>query len=136
MKDTKKKISFDFDGCLERSHVQDFVSILNKSAMFEIWIVTSRYEDTSKYSNMVLTKDCEDNKDIFKVAKKLDIPRSRIVFTNMNYKYKFIDSMKFLWHLDDSQIELGFINKMTLTKGISCLKNTYIRKCLKLWKDS
>jgi hypothetical protein len=129
----KIPISFDFDGCLERVHVQNFVSILHKSAMFEIWIVTSRFTE-EEFEKRYFTKD--SNKDVFEVARKLDIPLKRIHFTNHEWKYKFVDSMKFLWHLDDSIIELDFINRMTLTKGISCLKSTYIRKCLKLWKDS
>ena len=44
-----QKVSFDFDNTLDFEHIQMYAKNLIEKKI-EVWIVTSRYEDTSKYN--------------------------------------------------------------------------------------
>lgn len=106
-----KRISFDFDGTLQIDAVQDFASELIRDG-FEVWITTTRYEDSKKD----LFPYNPTNQDLYKVAMKLGIPHHRIQFTNMELKYRVLDG--FLFHIDDQFIELKHIEEHTNTKGV------------------
>jgi len=120
-----KKVSFDFDSTLSRTHVQDFArSLVNKG--YEIWIVTSRFEDCDNYNFKT------NNDDLFEVAKDVGIPKSQIQFMNMEDKYEFFLDKDFIFHLDDDWVEINMINSKTNTQGISCFGTSgWKNKCKK-----
>jgi hypothetical protein len=118
------KVSFDFDGTLEMESVQEYAADLIKRGL-EVWVVTSRFGDDELYRKFFQTSTNVDlsNRDLRKVTDKLGIPEERIHFTNMKDKWRFIENMGFIWHLDDDWIENEMINIKTLTKGINIFGN-------------
>lgn len=120
-----KKVSFDFDDTLSFEIAQNYAKELIKKRI-EIHIVTSRYEDPSRYPFKT------NHNDLFEVAKKLNIPNINIHFTNFINKYHFfIENEDFIWHLDDNENEIHYINKNTKVKGIWWLDGNY-----KYWCDN
>jgi len=113
MKMNKKlKVSFDFDSTLSKIEIQEYALSLIENGI-EVHIVTDRFEETSNcaYSNDYL----------FDVAKKLGICKDNIHFMNMTDKYKFfIKKTDFIWHLDDDDIAMEFINDET---DVMCIHN-------------
>jgi len=124
------KVSFDFDATLDRVLVQDYAqSLINKG--FEVWILTSRFEDCDNYDFKT------NNDDLFKVADKLGIKREHIKFMNMVDKYEFVLTKDFIFHLDDDWVEINMINSRTKTKGVSCFGNSvWKNKCNRIIKDN
>lgn len=104
---------------------------------FEIWIITSRYDDEHLVENfdMELHYARLTNKDIFEKAKDLNIPKERIVFTNMSDKHTFLKDKNFIFHLDDDHIENDLINKYTNCVAISAISSnwkTNVKEVLKI----
>ena len=98
-----KKISFDYDGTLEYEHIEEYAKELIEKG-YEIWIVTTRWEDPSKYSHYV-THD-----DIKGTMERLGIPKEHIHFNNMEYKHTFFkENDNFIFHLDDNDEEYRFM---------------------------
>lgn len=125
------KISFDFDGTLENKTAQKLAALLI-SMGFEIWIVTTRWDDT--YSTNVLDEPTR-NDDLYEVAKALGIPNSNIVFTNMTWKVDyFMNNKDFLFHVDDNLTEVKAIHGKAKVKTFSCwgTNGTWYNKALKL----
>ena len=116
------KVCFDFDGTLDRKHVQDYAkSLIIKG--YEIWICTSRLEDTKAPNK-------EWNDDLYKIALSLKIPNSRIKFMNYDDKFTFFIDNDFIFHLDDDWIEINQINSRTKTMGVSCFGTSgWKKKC-------
>ena len=83
----KMKISFDFDGCLDRESVQKYAKQLIDRD-FNCIITTYRLEEYSPP---------DSNDDLFAVAEKLDI--SEIRFTEGQDKSSFLEDV--FIHLDD-----------------------------------
>jgi hypothetical protein len=128
----KTQVSFDFDSTLSRKDVQDYAqSLINKG--FEVWIVTSRFEDCYQYPwYRGVGEHC--HYDLYTVANSLNIPPERIIFTNMADKADTIlerDDFNPIWHLDDDYIELNIIHKKTTTKAFSVVSSSYKKKCNK-----
>lgn len=104
------KISFDYDNTLEHKIVQDKTKILIHYG-YNVCIVTTRYEDTTKYS-FNATHD-----DLFEIANKLGI--TEIHFTNYEWKYTVIDNWNIDFHIDDNyRDEIIPMNKFCKCKGI------------------
>ena len=136
MKISKKlpKISFDFDDTLSRKDIQLFVKVLQLSRLVDIWIITSRYDDDT--ASRVYRRD-NINDELWDVASRLNIPKSKVIFTNMRNKFYYISTGNFLFHLDNDFEELDLINRYTLCKGISCFKSgNWLQKCMKLIKEA
>ena len=96
-----KKVSFDFDGTLEFENVQRFAKQLIEKGV-EVWVVTTRWDENHKHKYpMNSTLD-----DLWEVVDKLGIPRWRVRFTCMEWKYTYLKGSKFIWHLDDNDREL------------------------------
>lgn len=118
------KVSFDFDGTLSRTDVQEFAKTLIKDGL-DVWIFTCRLCPKKAPNN-------EWNDDLFKVVNELGISKSKIIFTNYEYKAKYLDDT-FIWHLDDDWIELNEINRQRKTVGVSVFGNSvWKQKCLKI----
>jgi hypothetical protein len=123
----KKIVTFDFDKTLSRKDVQDYArSLLSKG--IDIWVLTSRYDDL--HIHKYLHKGTND--DIYSVVDELCIPRDKIRFTCMRYKFEYLEGTNVILHLDDDYIELNMINRLTSTKGISVVSSNYKQKCNKL----
>jgi hypothetical protein len=119
------KVSFDFDGTLDKKSVQKYAKELIDKG-FEVWICTARLND-----NDAPSKDW--NKDLYQVAKDIGIKYENIIFMAFMDKYHFFECKDFIWHLDDDWTELDLINKHTDTKGISVFGNeNWKQKCNKL----
>ena len=129
----KKQISFDFDSTLSRKDVQDYaLSLINKG--FEVWILTSRFEDCFNYPWYKGVTDEHCHQDLYIVANSLGIPPERIIFTNMADKADTIltrDDFNPIFHLDDDYIELNIIFRKTKCQAFSVVSSSYKKKCNK-----
>ncbi len=106
------KVSFDFDSTLSKKHIQEYAKSLIENGL-EVHIVTDRFEDT--------TRCAYNNEYLFKVVNKLGIDKKNVHFLNMRDKYKFfLDNTDFIWHLDDDDIAMEFINDET---DVVCIFN-------------
>lgn len=120
-----KKISVDFDDTLDRKSVQNFVKE-KISEGFEVWIVTSRLDNDSAPNKSW-------NDDLYKIANEVGIGENHVIFCNMTDKWKLMENMNFIIHLDDDWIELDLINKNLNTIGISVWGNeNWVKKCNKI----
>lgn len=142
------KVSFDFDGTLEREIIQEYAKELVEAG-HEVWIVTTRYDnETAKTVNWrMIAQDSdtidyptyvkEKNEELFAIADEVGIPRERIKFTNMAWKYSFLRDEGFDLHLDDNPKELNLINQHSKSTGaIGCKgTNTWKEKCEKVLKN-
>lgn len=96
------KVSFDFDSTLAKKDIQEYTKSLIDNGI-EVHIVTDRFDDTTRCSYT--------NDYLYKVADELCIDRKNIHFMNMTDKYKFfLQNSDFIWHLDDDDIAMEFIN--------------------------
>jgi uncharacterized protein YvpB len=119
------KVSFDFDGTLDRESVQKYASKLIAEGI-DVWITTSRMSD----------KDAPSpnwNCDLFEVAQRIGIAVENIRFTGMADKYVYFKDNYFIWHLDDDWTENKLINNRTKTRAISHMgAGNWIGKCERL----
>ena len=129
------KLSFDFDDTLARIDVQEFALSLQKSfPTIEQWIVTSRMSDESKSRGLYGMKISGSNDDLFDVAEKINIPKSRIVFTNLEWKNEFFKNKDFTIHIDDYPQELELIRATTKMFTINVLSNNWEEQTLRIIK--
>lgn len=94
------KISFDFDGVLAEDRTQKVAKKFIETG-HDVWITTSRCEE--KYGQPYW------NRDLYKVAEILNIPKSKIQLTNGNDKWKYLKDFDI--HFDDDQIEIELIEE-------------------------
>lgn len=121
------KVSFDFDGTLDREAVQKYASELISRGV-EVWICTSRFKDNNEFRK-------NWNDDLFKIADELGIIRERIIFTEFEFKANVLKDTDFIWHLDDDWIECKRLASKTKIKGISAFGNSsWKHKCERLLK--
>lgn len=130
---TKLKISFDFDSTLSTHAIQSYAKKLIARG-FDVWIVTSRYNTETHIKQFSGNYPHYANKDLYKIAEELGIPKDHIYFTNMACKYHFFKDKDFIWHLDDDKIENEEINEYTSTKSINPYEKNWINECEKLIK--
>jgi hypothetical protein len=127
----KIKISFDFDYTLEFKHIREYAKELIVRG-YDVWIVTSRYSDEK-------LEECnwiEGNNDIlWEAVDELNLPKDKVVFTNYQDKWNYFQNEKFLFHLDDEETELIYINTKTDVIGIGCYENnTWKKECEEILK--
>lgn len=94
------KVSFDFDGTLEFENVQKYAKELLDQG-HEVWIVTTRWDENHRHR--YFHKPTLD--DLWTVVDQLGIPRWRVRFTCMEWKYTYLNGTQFVWHLDDNEEE-------------------------------
>jgi len=97
------KISFEYDGCLTLLEIE----MLCREAInngHKVFIVTKRSKNTR-------TGDVEQNIPLFYLAKRLEIPDSRIIFTRRELKVGFLIKRGIECHIDSCSVELFFIKK-------------------------
>ncbi len=120
LKSKNIRVSFDFDGTLDKATVQEYArALINRGV--DVWICTARLSDKDAPSD-------KWNDDLYEVCKLVGIPKRKIQFCAMSDKYEFFLNTDFVWHLDDDWTELELINEYTNTKGISIFGNP-------AWKD-
>lgn len=103
------KIGIDFDATLSEEDVQEYVIDLIDRG-FDIWIVTARFSNEEakiKKWNWIERQ----NQQLFEIADKCGISHENIVFTGMKDKIEFLQDRNFLFHLDDSELELELIEE-------------------------
>lgn len=121
MEEQKKrlKVSFDFDGTLEFSEVQEVAKDIIERGDHEVCILTTRYKDPMNYpwakKNSEYAKTLHD--ELYKVAKELGI--TEIHFTDYEFKTGHIDKYGIDVHLDDNyRDEVYVINEKNKAKAI------------------
>lgn len=112
------KVSFDFDNTLDNPKMQR----LAKRFMYqgaEVWVTTSRRE--MAYGAKL------PHTDLYRTLKMLNLPRSRVKFTNGEPKVDFLEG--FDLHFDDSYGEIADINRYHRTcQGVLFSQHTIKRK--------
>ena len=107
------KISIDFDGTLSRKDVQKFTKELIELGV-DVWVCTFR-------------TTAINNDDLYFVTDSLDIPRYKIIFTEMCNKSEFLDD-SFILHLDDDYMVHYDLRTNTKIKSIDVNKSAYKNK--------
>lgn len=97
------KVSFDFDSTIAEERMQKLAKLYIDNG-HEVWITTTR---PHVFPNGVKL----ENRDLFKVANDLGIPKNRIQFTGGTDKYHYLKG--FDVHFDDDQIEIELIEENT-----------------------
>ena len=136
LKPSEIKVSFDFDGTLERESIQKYAKELVERG-HEVWIVTSRFGDDERYKTFFQTTIPvgRTNEDLFEIAASLGIPRERVHFTDMDDKWPFFKYyQEMLWHIDDDWVENRQILKNTKTKAIDSIGPNWKGKCERIIK--
>ena len=132
-------VSFDYDDTLSRREFRLFANDLITSG-HDVWIVTMRFENKTAMLRHFKRKNMpwKGNADIFLVARKLNIPASRIIFTNWRWKSEFLKDGKFIWHLDDCPHTLRDIKKHCpdVVAINSWLNPRWKRQCLDGLRDA
>lgn len=118
------KVTFDFDSTLSRPEVQDYAKELINYKM-DVWVLTSRFDELNKHKY----PHNPTNEDLYAVTDKLLIPREKIRFTNMRPKAEYLEGTRVLWHLDDDDVELYDIRRLTKTIGVNSLEKDWHFKC-------
>jgi len=95
------KVSFDFDGTLERPIIQQMAK-KHINAGDEVFIITRRCP--------------EDSDDVYSVASKLGIPNDKCLFTCKEWKWRTIGDLGIDLHYEDKLIEAVLIERNTKTK--------------------
>lgn len=90
------KISFDFDGTLARRKVRAIAWLFLKGG-HDVFILSSR---SAEDRNVV---------KVYEAAEFLDLPHDKIIFTDGEPKYRFLES--FDMHFDNNASEVEMISK-------------------------
>lgn len=124
------KVSFDFDHTLSQPHVQEFAKELLDMGI-DVWVVTTRYDVNHLHKYAMHYSPTMD--DLWEVVDTLGIPRWKVRFTNMEWKYTYLNDTEFVFHLDDSQHELtrAEYNKCSVPM-IQVNSSSFKNKCLRL----
>ena len=105
-KNSRTRVSFDYDGTLALPSVEEFAKELVDEG-YEVWVVTSRVSDED--SVVRPWKSPNWNDDLFESCERIGIPKSRVKFTAFADKITFLEGMGFAFHLDDDLYELTAI---------------------------
>jgi hypothetical protein len=97
------KISFDFDDTLSTQRGQD---------------IAKRLMDSGKTVYIITRRQAGSGLEVYKVAKELGIPQSRVYFTNGALKWETIKRLEIGTHYDNNQNEIDKIRENTDAKAI------------------
>ena len=107
-KNSKIKVSFDYDGTLALPSVEEFAKELVDEG-YEVWVVTSRVGDDDMDNSFQPWKTPNWNDDLWESCERIGIPKSRVKFTHFKDKIEFLEGLGFAFHLDDDLYELTAI---------------------------
>ena len=97
------KVSFDFDDTLTQERWQNKAMMLKEEGK-TVYIVTRRQE--------------EQNDAVYAIAEKIEVPRSRVYFTNGKMKWETIKRLGIGTHYDNNEDEIRLIRENTEANGI------------------
>jgi hypothetical protein len=97
------KVSFDFDDTLSTKRGQD---------------IAKRLMDSGKTVYIITRRQAGSGLEVYKVAKELGIPQSRVYFTNGALKWETIKRLEIGTHYDNNQNEIDKIRENTDAKAI------------------
>lgn len=97
------KVSFDFDDTLTQERWQNKAMMLKEEGK-TVYIVTRRQE--------------EQNDAVYAIAEKIEVPRSRVYFTNGKMKWETIKRLGIGTHYDNNEDEIRLIRENTEAKGV------------------
>ena len=97
------KVSFDFDDTLTQERWQNKAMMLKEEGK-TVYIVTRRQE--------------EQNDAVYAIAEKIEVPRSRVYFTNGKMKWETIKRLGIGTHYDNNENEIRLIRENTEAKGV------------------
>lgn len=103
------KVSFDFDGTLDRQDIQTLAKMLVKSE-YDVFVVTCRYNVDGPIKF--------ENRDLWEVVNKVGIKRENVYFTGMCYKWETLKMLNIDHHYDDCKYEVRLIEENTNIKAI------------------
>ena len=106
-KNSKTKVSFDYDGTLALPSVEEFAKELVDEG-YEVWVVTSRVGDDDDPPHQSW-KSPNWNDDLWESCERIGIPKHRVKFTKFVDKIEFLKDRGFAFHLDDDLYELTSI---------------------------
>lgn len=109
------KISFDYDGTLDKPTIKEFAKDLITEG-HDVYVITSRAGHHGQ--NLDLSRDVSE----------LKIPFNKVAFTEGDPKVNALEYLEIDIHLDDDWIEVGMINKRKKTKAIRVFGNKNWRK--------
>ena len=95
----KLKVSFDFDCTLSELLIQEKAKMMIQFC--DVYIITARCEGKTH------------NKDLYRIADKLNISHENIFFTEGGWKWSLIDKMEIDIHYDDVPEECELISLNT-----------------------
>ena len=122
-----KKVSFDFDNTLSETKVQEYArELINRG--IDVYVVTARYDDPHKH----LWPTNTSNEDLYAIVNKLGLPLNRIIFCNMQPKYKWFENTDFIFHLDDDHKE---IENLWQAKNTNVIPVNYLGCQKGNWKE-
>jgi hypothetical protein len=126
-----RKVSFDFDGTLDKKNVQLFATKLVEDG-FDVWIVTSR-TNTQDALKRGWTWIKKQNEELYRVADECGI--TNIKFTDHVDKIEFLKDKDFIFHLDDDEYELmAIFESGDKCKAININYFDWENACLQLLK--
>lgn len=111
----RKRISFDFDGCLTRPEVQ----MIAKAAIrdgHEVFVTTARWPDPLIH----LWEEQASNADLYKIMDELGLPRTKVIFTNSDTKADYLIKARVDIHLDDNADQIFWAQ----LAGVKCVNVT------------
>lgn len=109
-------ISFDYDGTLDHhfgygeknphlKETRDFLLRLKRRG-YDVHIITRRYGPEKSHAGLG-----NEHLKVWETAKILGIPKDKIIFTNREWKYSFIESIGSCMHIDDDEREKYWIER-------------------------
>lgn len=123
-------VSFDFDGTLSKPHVQEFAKELLDLGI-QVRVTTTRYDEMHCHKYAHRWPPVLD--DLWEVVDQLGIPKHHVHFTNMEWKYKYLQGTNFIFHLDDNEEEFNHARYNSIKiPMIQVNSSNWKRKCLKL----
>jgi hypothetical protein len=97
------KVSFDFDDTLSTARGQEIAKRIIREGK-QVYIITRRNEYNAS--------------EVYRMAERLGILKSRVYFTNGAYKWMTIKRLEIGTHYDNNQTEIDLIKINTDTKAI------------------
>lgn len=88
------RICMDFDNTLTEQEVREYAENLIERG-FNLWILTARLE--------------KDLDEVYEMAKILGVNKEHVIFTDLQYKYTFLDEIDPIFMLDDDWIEVSLM---------------------------
>ena len=130
-----KKVSFDFDETLNegffgeanphKDEVQKlFIELVNNDS-FDVYIITRRFGPNSFNKGQK-----NEHEVVLNLLNQLNVqlPEEKIIFTNREYKYSFINELSIDIHLDDDDREHELIKKFTKGSSVNVQHHNWREK--------